>query len=154
MTPRHHWKTWRLALRQSPNEGLFSPCTWVQAQQVSASGETWEYKQGWDTTSPSRLSSLPGHALTSVLQFSLMGEHLAVETAANKLLVPKTHYFWVQFCFHLHWHKPESMPLCLMELHLCEDGHRGTFGLYMHRSISEEVLFSCRKTIAAVLFNY
>lgn len=30
---------------------------------------------------------------------------------------------------------------------------RGTFGLYMHCSISEEALFSCRKTITAALFS-
>ena len=50
---------------------------------MSASSEMWEYKQGLEHSFSFQPFPLRGHAATSVLQFSLMGEHLAAETALS-----------------------------------------------------------------------
>lgn len=92
-----------------------------QSRCSSASSETWEFKQGRNTASPFSLFSLPGHTLTSVIQFSLMGDLLSGEqqtpgpqnTSVLDAIPPS---------FTLA--QTAAVSLCLIELHQCGDGHR------------------------------
>lgn len=116
----------------------------------TVSSETWEFKQEQNTASPFSLFSLPGHTLTSVLQLSLMGDQLSREqqtpSPRNTSLVGASSTFILTGT-------NSSNTSVLDRITLMWRWTQGTFGLYMHCSICEEALFSCRKTITAALFS-
>lgn len=121
-----------------------------QSRCSNASSETRDFKQRetqllFSAFSPSQAT------LTSVLQFSLMGDPLSREQQTPS---PQNTSVLGAIPPSFTLAQTGGNTFVLDGITLMWRRTQGTFGLCTHCSISEEVLVFCRKTITAALFSY